>query len=296
MEMHQIRYFLAVAKTLNFTRAAEECHVAQPSLTRAIKLLEGEFGGELFRRERNLSHLTELGERMLPLMQQCYDSAHSAKSLASSIKSGEVATLKIALSRTISIELMVPHLTELTRIFKGLELKFVRGTVAEVVDALKKGDAELGIACASGETWDRLDTWPLFSETFNLVTNQNHRLAGRNSVDLEELREERLLTRPYCESNEQFSNMLRSVGIVGATAHQIATDNDVVGLLTANVGVAVMPLSTRMPSTLRRVPIASFEFQRTVNAYAVAGRPRAAVATTFLKLLRSADWPVQAAA
>ena len=71
MEMHQIRYFLAVSKTLNFTRAAEECHVSQPSLTRAIKLLEDEFGGELFRRERNLSHLTELGQRMLPLIQTC---------------------------------------------------------------------------------------------------------------------------------------------------------------------------------------------------------------------------------
>ena len=52
MEMHQVRYFLAVARTLNFTRAAEECNVAQPSLTRAIKLLEGELGGDLFRRER----------------------------------------------------------------------------------------------------------------------------------------------------------------------------------------------------------------------------------------------------
>ena len=45
MEMHQVRYFLAVARTLNFTRAAEECHVAQPSLTRAIRQLEGELGG-----------------------------------------------------------------------------------------------------------------------------------------------------------------------------------------------------------------------------------------------------------
>ena len=52
MEMHQVRYFLAVARTLNFTRAAEECNVAQPSLTRAIRQLEGELGGDLFRRER----------------------------------------------------------------------------------------------------------------------------------------------------------------------------------------------------------------------------------------------------
>ena len=75
MEMHQIRYFLAAARTLNFTRAAEECNVAQPSLTRAIQQLEEELGGDLFRRERKLSHLTDLGQRMLPLMQQCYDMA-----------------------------------------------------------------------------------------------------------------------------------------------------------------------------------------------------------------------------
>ena len=51
MEMHQVRYFLAVARTLNFTRAADECNVTQPSLTRAIKQLEAELGGDLFRRE-----------------------------------------------------------------------------------------------------------------------------------------------------------------------------------------------------------------------------------------------------
>ncbi len=60
MEMHQVRYFLAVARTRNFTRAAEECNVSQPSLTRAIQKLEGELGGPLFRREHSLSHLTDL--------------------------------------------------------------------------------------------------------------------------------------------------------------------------------------------------------------------------------------------
>ena len=79
MEMHQVRYFLAVARTLNFTRAAEECNVAQPSLTRAIKQLEDELGGDLFRRERPHAQLTELGQRMLPLLQQCYDSALGAR-------------------------------------------------------------------------------------------------------------------------------------------------------------------------------------------------------------------------
>ena len=75
MEMHQVRYFLATAAELNFTKAAERCNVSQPSLTRAIKQLEGELGGDLFRRERPASQLTELGQRMLPLLKQCYDAA-----------------------------------------------------------------------------------------------------------------------------------------------------------------------------------------------------------------------------
>ena len=60
MEMHQIRYFLAVAQTLNFTRAAEQCNVSQPALTRAIQQLEDELAGPLIRREGKLSHLTDL--------------------------------------------------------------------------------------------------------------------------------------------------------------------------------------------------------------------------------------------
>ena len=97
MELHQIRYFLAVSSTLNFTRAAEECHVSQPSLTRAIKKLEDELGEELFRRERSRTHLTELGRVMVPFLQQSLDSAMAAKAHAQSYGrhrasgSGEIA-------------------------------------------------------------------------------------------------------------------------------------------------------------------------------------------------------------
>src|SRR6516164_5340717 len=110
MEMHQVRYFLAVARTLNFTRAADECNVTQPSLTRAIKQLEAEFGGDLFRRERPAG-LTELGQRMLPLLKQCYEAALGARSLASSFKSGEIGALRIALTHSIDLTLLIPALS-----------------------------------------------------------------------------------------------------------------------------------------------------------------------------------------
>ena len=115
MEMQQVRYFLAVTRTLNFTRAAKECNVSQPSLTHAVRLLEEELGGELFRRERPHAQLTELGQRMLPLLQQCYDSALSAKSLATSIKGGDIGSLKIAMSWTIDLTMLMPYFVRLRR-------------------------------------------------------------------------------------------------------------------------------------------------------------------------------------
>ena len=106
MEMHQVRYFLAVARMLNFTRAADECNVTQPSLTRAIKQLEAELGGDLFRRERPAAQLTELGQRMQPLLKQCYEAATGARALASSFKSGEVGALRIALTHSVDLSLL----------------------------------------------------------------------------------------------------------------------------------------------------------------------------------------------
>ena len=177
MEMHQVRYFLAVARILNFTRAADECNVTQPSLTRAIKQLEAEMGGDLFRRERP-TQLTELGQRMHPLLKQCYDAAVGARSLASSFKSGELGALRIALTHSVDISLLIPFLNQIKRQFNRLEFKFLRGNRDEVVEMLRKGEAELGIA-AELDDWDRLDSWPLFTEDFRLVVSKGHRLAGQ---------------------------------------------------------------------------------------------------------------------
>jgi DNA-binding transcriptional LysR family regulator len=291
MEMHQIRYFLAVSRTLNFTRAAEECHVAQPSLTRAIKLLEDELGGELFRRERNLSHLTDLGTRMLPLLQQCFDSATSAKSLATTLKTGHVAPLGLALSRTIGMDLIVSHLSELIRAFPGLEMKFIRGTANDVVEALKKGDVDSAIAGRLAESWDRLDAWPLFTEPSVVLVGAGHPFAGQNAVDVEQLTGEHLLLRTYCEQAEELDRLLKERGVVGKAVHRVANDADLGALLEANVGVAIAPRSTAIPVTARRLHLNGLELARTVYLYAVAGRPRSPATSTLHKLLRAADWP-----
>jgi DNA-binding transcriptional LysR family regulator len=291
MEMHQVRYFLAVARTLNFTRAAEECNVAQPSLTRAIKLLEDELGGDLFRRERSLSHLTDLGTRMLPLLQQCYDSALSAKSLAKDVKSGKVAALSLALSATIGMEMVVPHLSELVRTIPGLELKFLRGTAPEISEALKKGDVELAVAGGLGGTWERLDAWTLFTQRCCLVVPHEHRLAGRNrAVELCDLAQEQLLVRSYCEQADELSALLRSRGIALGATHRVGSESDLATLIGAGLGVAIAPGSPQLAEAGSRLELADLPIARTVSVYGVSGRPRSTGAAMLLKLLRAADW------
>jgi len=82
MEIHQVRYFLALCETLNFTRAAESCSVSQPALTRAVHKLEEELGGLLLRREHNLTHLTDFGRLVRPHREQMMAQAEAAKSTA----------------------------------------------------------------------------------------------------------------------------------------------------------------------------------------------------------------------
>jgi DNA-binding transcriptional LysR family regulator len=290
MEMHQVRYFLAVARTLNFTRAAEECNVAQPSLTRAIRQLEGELGGDLFRRERPQAQLTELGQRMLPLLKQCYESAVSARSLATAIKKGEVGSLRLALSRTIDPSLVTPHVVELGKLFDGLELKLLRGTAGEVLEYLKQGEVELGIAAQISDEWERLDNWPLFTEDCQLIVNSMHAFAARPRIALDDLKPERLMVRTYCETTDELLNLLRAREFDVTRFHEVNADGDLIALLEAGLGVALLPRSTRNPATLVRIVVDGIELKRTVNLYGVAGRQRTPVASAMMKMLRAYDW------
>ena len=183
MEMHQVSYFLAVARMLNFTRAADECNVTQPSLTRAIKQLEAELGGDLFRRERPAAQLTELGLRMRPLLQQCFEAASGARALASSFKSGEVGALRIALTHSIDLSLLISHLDQIRRQFNRLELRFLRGDAREVERIPQEGRSR-----TRHRRRDRRGLGPArylaaVHENFQLIVNESIRWrAARRSI------------------------------------------------------------------------------------------------------------------
>jgi len=290
MEMHQIRYFLAVSETLNLTKAAKRCNVAQPSLTRAIKALEAELGGELIRRERNLSHLTELGQRVLPMLRQCYETAVSAKSVAASMHNGEVVPLSLAVSHTIGLNALEPMLQELCRIFPGLQLNLHRGSRSEVVEYLKSGAVELAIAGPLGEAWPRLDAFPLFDQPCEVGTSPDHRLAPKAYVEFEDLTAETLVIDTSCELTEEFRARLKANGILEPAIHYVTRREDQLALIKANLGVAIVTVAAAEMHGLSHAPLRRLDLRLTVSAYTVAGRQRGNASVTLLNMLRAANW------
>jgi DNA-binding transcriptional LysR family regulator len=288
--MHHIRYFLAVSETLNLTKAAERCNVAQPALSRAIQDLESELGGELLRRERALSHLTELGQRMLPMLRQCYETAHAAKMVAASIRKGEAAPLSMAVSHTVALNRLTTTLRELSRAFPGLQLKMHRGSGSEIAEFLKSGTVELAIAGPLRETWSRLDEFPMFEEPFGLVVNRTHRLAGRNKAEFKDLASEKLLINTRCEMVEELKACLEANGILDTATHQVASQEDVLALLKADLGVAIIPIGAVEADGICWIPLQQLNLVRKVSVYTVAGRHREIACATLFNMLRATDW------
>lgn len=287
MEMHQIRYFLEVAETLNFTRAAENCHVAQPSLSRAIRKLEDELGGDLFRRERNRTHLTELGRGMRPLLRQAYDSAAAAKHQAASYKSSMRAPLRIGLSFTVHLDLILPMLGELAGAFPGLELKLARAAGTEILEALEAGDIELAIAAETGKDWDRLDDWRMFEEGFVMLARPDR--AGE-PASLSDVEETGVIARPYCETLAARPSSASAEANDSWHRFEVASDEDAARLAGRGMGVAIVPESTGRLLATPATAIDDPALTRVVRVYGVAGRRRSAAANGMLGLLRAADW------
>lgn len=288
MEMQQIRYFLALSRTLNFTRAAEECNVSQPALTRAIQSLEAELGGELIRREHNRSHLTELGKRMAPLLQRCFDSAVTAKSLAKAISRDDLAPLNIVVSHSVNVERLMTPVAEMFRSFPGLQLKILRGAAGEVLAMLKDGAAEIAVAGPLDDSWSRLDRWPLFEEPFEIVLRGDHPLARENAVSMDKLKATPIFTQSGAETEDALTRLLEARGVPASSVHVAATFHDLAALAAQGIGVALVPRSAPTDPSLRRLPVEDLPLTRAVAIYAVAGRRRDPAASAFLNLLRSA--------
>jgi DNA-binding transcriptional LysR family regulator len=290
MELHQVRYFLALDKTLNFTRAAEECNVSQPALSRAIAQLEAELGGELFRRERNLTHLTSFGKQIRPELERCFEASQRAKSVAREYLKEGHAPLTIVLARTVEMEGLSPVFAELARAFPKIEIRMSRNPPHEIGEKLKSGDAEVAISGPLESEWDRVETRKLYEQKFGLLLSSYHRLAGRNAVEIKDLAGERLISRPHCPLCDKIIQMLQELGAQNSSRQIVPNIDDLPDLVQSNFGIGVWPVSRKLTGSFIISQIQGMDTSRWIHVHTVFGRRLSPAASALVGLLRVKDW------
>jgi LysR family hydrogen peroxide-inducible transcriptional activator len=274
MEMHEVRYFFALCEELNFTRAAQRCNVAQPSLTRAIRKLEQEFGGPLFHRERAKTHLSELGRTVLPYLKQIYEGAESAKQHAQDFIRLKKTGLRLGLMCTIAPDVLLDLVSAVRTRHPGVALQLLDAAAAKLEERLLAGDLEVAIyATPMAPPNERLHYLPLFREQFVIIMHPQHRLAGRPMVRVRDLDGEGYLSRINCEYGGPADQVFNEQRVECPTIYESERDDWILAMAAAGLGIGFMPgLCANHPGVVSR-PLIEPEFWREVALVTVRGRP-----------------------
>jgi DNA-binding transcriptional LysR family regulator len=298
MEMQQVRYFVALAGTLNFTRAAEQCNVSQPALTRAIQQLEHELGGPLFHRERGNTHLSELGRMMLPYLETVEQSARAAREQARTVKTLERATLTIGAMCTIGPQLVAELMVRFQAAHPQIEVSVLDGGAPAMIEKLEKGELEIAIVGVPEELPETLHQLPIFEERFVIVLPPNHRLSVKNPIHAADLDKEPYVGRSNCEVFEPVRAELNGRGVFMRQVFSSPRDDWVQGMIKAGLGLGFFPEFCVTDPDLVVRPLVEPSFSRSIYLATVRGRPHSPAVGAFVQEARRYPWPAtrQAAA
>jgi len=290
MELYQIRYFLAVADTLNFTRASERSFVSQPALTKAIQRLEEAIGGRLFDRTKNSVQLTELGHAMLPNFRQIYDSANHAREQARRLTRDQHEVVRVGVMCTIDFHQVLPGFVESQEGRNDVALSFREGNLEGLTDALDQGDVDLGIMCSPYEIPKRFKATPLFREDYVVAIGDDHRFHGRQAIEMAELNRERYCERVMCEFSVYIERLLRERSVSLEVVQTSSREDWIQALVRANFGIAFMPQSIANAAGLGFVHTADVPIVREVSVLTQAERPVSAAQQAVIDSLLAHHW------
>jgi LysR family hydrogen peroxide-inducible transcriptional activator len=241
MEVHQLRYFCAVAESGNFTRAAEATRVSQPSLSQQIHKLEDELGAKLFDRLPRSVRLTQFGKAFLPKAQAILRQIGEARIEIREMASGESGEVVLGAIPTIAPYLLPPMLSSFARLHPSVSVSVVEEITPTLLERLHEGTIDLALL-ALPVTGDELIATELTRESLFAVLPERHACARRSTILLDELREEPflLLKEGHCfrDNALQACRQSRVNPNVVFESGQFAT---ILAMVSAGMGVSVVP-------------------------------------------------------
>jgi LysR family hydrogen peroxide-inducible transcriptional activator len=289
MELHQLRYFCAVAETGSFSRAAEQCHVAQPSLSQQIIKLEEELGARLFDRLGRSVRLTELGKTFLPRARAVLRELEAAKGDVVERKDFVGGPVAVGVIPTVGPYFLPRVLTSFSRKFPQVRFTVVEEITPVLLDRLRAGAIDVAIL-ALPIRGHEFETKPLLTERLFAALPKNHRLAKRTALSLRDLRSEPflLLRDGHCFRDTAVAACDRA-RLHPQVIFESGQFSSLLSMVGAGMGVSIVPeMAVERKSPCRFVHIADERAARTIGTVGLRGRSLTRAHQAFLAQLREA--------
>lgn len=191
MELRQLKYFVRIAETLNFSEASRTLYVTQSTLSQQIKSLEDELGSLLFQRDSHSVTLTESGQMLLPLARQTLMDASSCKEQIKDLQEMLTGELNIGVTYSFS-----PILTETVKNFMkeypGVKLNIQYKNMEELMGLLRRREVDFVLSFKSNRPYDEIESHNLFEDKLSVIMRKDHALASKSSISIGDLTKHRL--------------------------------------------------------------------------------------------------------
>ncbi len=267
MQLHQLAYALAVAEEQSFTRAADRLHLAQPSLSRQVRLLEHELGVVLFNRGPGQVRvtLTPDGSALLPFLQRVLADVEATGAEARALSGMTRGHLAVGATPSLVTSVLAPALVEFHASHPGIDLSVVEAGSHQLVPQVAAGEVDLALVVLP-VTDPLVVTTALFDDPLVLAVAPDHPLAGRRRVRVRDL--DGLDLVMFREGYDLRAVTLAACADAGVEPHLVSEGGEMAGVLSfvANgLGAAVVPaIALPGDGSLRAVPFGAPTMSRTV--------------------------------
>ncbi len=282
MNLAQLRYFLAVAETGSFTKAAERANVTQPTLSVGIKRLEEALGQRLFDRGR-LVRLTAAGARFLPRARLMVLEWAAAR--AELAQSGRTR-LRLGYLRTLPSPAVAALFGDFAASHPAIELELIDGEPPQLERLLERGDLDAALSVL-GDASGRHPNQALLRQRYVLAVPSGHLLATRTTCRLADLDGLPFVIRPDCEVLRAARRAFAAQGINCPNVARVGDDERLIRLVAAGLGLGIVPDGI-VPEGLSTLTITDFPVQRRIGL--IWRQTAAKPAQEFLSFAASHPW------
>ena len=245
-ELFQLRCFVAVAKELNFRRAAVRMNMTQPPLSRQIKLLEEAIDLKLFDRNNRSVRLTPAGESFRASAIDLLARAERAVLTARQAERGEIGTVTMGFVPSAALDFVPRIVATLKSEMSDIRFDPIEMMSYEIVEALLSGQIDLGLTRTTGQHSEILSTQAV-REPFILAMPRNHRLAGEVKVDMHCLDGEDIVGYSFDRGGylkDIHNAMFATAGIHPRVVQEVSQTHTVLALVNVGLGIALVPRSS----------------------------------------------------